>query len=293
MSDQLKIAVASGKGGTGKTTLSVNLYTAIARTDTCSVTLADCDVEEPNDHVFIHGQLKHSQTVTTPIPQINKDKCVYCGECAEICAFNAILFVKPISHIQVMPDLCKSCGACLWACRYNAIREVDKPLGKINTYQVGKHQMTEGELEIGSPFSVPVIKELKSKTPDTDVVIYDSPPGTSCPVMETIQDADYVLVVTEPTPFGLSDLKLMIGTLKKMQKQAGVVINRSHDNQQELYDYLNSEDLPVLLEIPFDRKLAGQYSNGLLFVDFNKDYEQRFINLFHRIEKEVKKGAKA
>ncbi|MCF8331331.1 MAG: ATP-binding protein [Bacteroidales bacterium] len=288
MPDNLKIAVASGKGGTGKTTVSVNLFESVRRQNH-QVTLADCDVEEPNDHVFLDGQLKHNEIVTTPIPSINKDKCVYCGDCAKICTFNAILFVKPISHIQVLPDLCKSCGACLWACKYDAITEYPKKLGVINHYEVNGQYLTEGKLEIGSPFAVPVIKKLKKETPESDIVIYDSPPGTSCPVMETIVDVDFVVVVTEPTPFGLSDLKLMVETLKKMKKQAGVVINRSTNNSQTLYGYLEQESLPVLMEIPFDRKLAAQYSNGKLFTDMEGDYENKFYSLFERIREALKK----
>lgn len=292
MPDNLKIAVASGKGGTGKTTISVNLFEAIRRRKH-NVTLADCDVEEPNDHVFLDGQLVHNETVTTPIPRIDKDKCVYCGDCAKICAFNAILFVKPISHIQVLPDLCKSCGACVWACNYKAITEYPKKLGVLNRYEINGQYLTEGKLEIGSPFAVPVIKKLKQATPESDVVIFDSPPGTSCPVMETIEDVDYTIVVTEPTPFGIADLKLMVETLKKMNKQAGVVINRSTSNNRKLYDYLKQEDLPVLMEIPFDRKLAAQYSNGKLFTDLGEDYEDKFYNLFERIKENLKKSVDA
>ena len=283
----MKIAVASGKGGTGKTTVSVNLFSVVQQMEKSKVVLADCDVEEPNDQVFLKGEFDWSEDVTTPIPSINEDKCVYCGECAEICAFNAIMFVKPIKHIQVLPDLCKSCGACTWACRYDAIKEIPKKLGVLNQYKLIGNSLVEGMLEIGSPFSTPVIKELKKKVGEHDVVIYDSPPGTSCPVMETIHDADFVVVVAEPTPFGISDLKLMAETLKQMNKQAGVVINRSNSQNRELYDYLEQENLPVLMEIPFDRRLAEQYSNGKLFTEMSDGYREKFENLFAKIREEV------
>jgi MinD superfamily P-loop ATPase len=286
----LKIAVASGKGGTGKTTVSVNLFEAIRRMNQASVTLADCDVEEPNDHVFLKAKKEKQQDVTTPIPQINKTKCVYCGKCAEICAFNAIMFVKPISHIQVMPDLCKSCGACSWVCPHDAISEYDKKLGELNQYKIKDAFLAEGRLEIGSPFSVPVIKQLKAQTPAADVIIYDSPPGTSCPVMETIHDVDFVLVVTEPTPFGVSDLKLMIQTLQKMNKNAAVLINRSMGDHSELTTYLEEQNLPVLMEIPFDRQLAAEYSNGKLFVDIDEEWESKFRELYLNIKRFVDGG---
>ncbi|MFO8053762.1 MAG: ATP-binding protein [Bacteroidales bacterium] len=279
----IKIAVASGKGGTGKTTVAVNLFAAIKKLNAQAVTLSDCDVEEPNAQLFFPGKPEHLMDVNALIPRINKTRCTYCGDCAKICAFNAIMFVKDISHIQVMPDLCKSCGACLWACRYDAIQEYDKKLGQINLLQTGKHSIREGRLEIGSPFAVPVIRELKKQTPEKEIVIYDSPPGTSCPVIETIHDADFVIVVAEPTPFGLSDLKLMTQTLKKINKTAGVVINRAISGQQKLYDYLKQENLPVLMEIPFDRQLAAHYSKGNLFVDVSKEYDKLFHALYKNI----------
>lgn len=261
MSNKLKIAVASGKGGTGKTTVSANLFSVLREKYRQNASLADCDVEEPNDHIFFDTELLNSEDVNTLIPEIN-DKCVYCGICADICAFNAIIFVKSISHIQVMPDLCKSCGACKWACPYDAIDEYPKKLGTVNRYKVGEQILTEGKLEIGTPFAIPVIKQLKKSVPDSDIVLYDSPPGTSCPVMETIHDADYVIIVAEPTPFGMSDLKVMTETLKQMHLSAGVVINRSEGKDQQLREYLHEQKLPVLMEIPYERELAEQYSRG-------------------------------
>ncbi|MFW6020230.1 MAG: P-loop NTPase [Bacteroidales bacterium] len=283
----MKIAIASGKGGTGKTTVAVNLFSAIKHGQNNKIAIADCDVEEPNDHIFLKGKHQWFEDVTTPIPSINKDKCVYCGKCAEICAFNAIMFVKPIKHIQVLPDLCKSCGACTWACPYDAINEIPKKLGVLNQYDLNGSTLLEGMLDIGSPFSVPVIKDLKKKAENYDLVIYDSPPGTSCPVMETIHDVDFVVVVTEPTPFGISDLKLMVETIKQMNKQAGVVINRSSFDNQSLYKYLEEENLPVLMEIPFDKKLAEHYSNGLLFVEKSEEYREKFENLFESIYQKI------
>ncbi|MGM0613072.1 MAG: ATP-binding protein [Bacteroidota bacterium] len=283
----MKIAVASGKGGTGKTTVAVNLFSVIQNQEERNYVLADCDVEEPNAHVFLNGEHEWSENVTTPIPSIDKDKCVYCGKCAEICAFNAIMFVKPISHIQVLPDLCKSCGACTWACPYDAINEIPKKLGVLNQYKLDKNNLLEGMLDIGSPFSVPVIKELKKKAEDYELVIYDSPPGTSCPVMETIHDVDFVVVVAEPTPFGVADLKLMIETLKQMDKQAGVVINRSTSDNHLIYEYLEQENLPVMMEIPFERQLAEQYSNGLLFAEQSDIYREKFENLFDSIHQKI------
>ncbi len=284
MQQRLTIAVASGKGGTGKTTVAVNLYETIRQITEVPLALADCDVEEPNANIFLRKPLADKSRVNSLIPRINERKCNFCGKCADICAFNAIMFIKPLTHIEVMPDLCKSCGACSWVCPHSAIEEYEKELGQLFYWSSGREFVAEGRLKIGVPFAVPVIKEVKALVRSRQgVIILDAPPGTSCPVVETIHDTDFVLLVAEPTPFGLSDLKLMAETVKALNKPAGVVINRSMGENLELRNFLKKENLPVLLEIPYNRKLAEIYSKGNLITSRNYYYRKEFEKLFHRV----------
>lgn len=225
-----KIAIASGKGGTGKTTVAVNLFEYIRSFDPQPVQLIDCDVEEPNSRLFIKGdELIEEQRVALKIPVINKSKCLYCGICAEYCAYNSIIFVKSIPYIQVLPDLCHGCGACSYACDVSGvITESDNRMGKVFQYRIDDQSTRiEGRLDVGKPFAVPVIKQVKKAADPKKLSIIDAPPGTSCPVIETIHDIDYVILVTEPTPFGFSDLKIMVETVRQMHVPFGVVINRS------------------------------------------------------------------
>ncbi|MCF8304305.1 MAG: ATP-binding protein [Bacteroidales bacterium] len=264
-----KIAVASGKGGTGKTTVAVNLFEYIRSFDPRPVQLIDCDVEEPNTGVFINaGELIDEQTVAVKVPVINKNKCLYCGKCAEFCAYNAIIFVKSVPYIQVMPDLCHGCGACTYACDVNgAITERDNPMGKVFHYRLDDQSTRiEGQLDVGKPFAVPVIRQVKKTADPNKLCIIDAPPGTSCPVIETIHDVDYVILVTEPTPFGFSDLKLMVETVRQTEVPFGVVINRSGLGNREVYDYLDWENIQLLAEIPFDRAIADAYAGGKMLV---------------------------
>ncbi|WP_234409072.1 AAA family ATPase [Marinilabilia salmonicolor] len=220
-----KIAIASGKGGTGKTTVSVNLQKAIASELTSGVLLADCDVEEPNDRIFFSdATIISEEEVHQMVPEIDTDKCTFCRKCVEYCEFNAIVVLPPAGFAEVNTSLCHSCGACSVACQDGAINEKPVPVGEITRMDTGIGAgLTEGNLKVGSAMQTLMIKELKkSITEDYDVVLYDAPPGTSCPVVETVADVDYVVLVTEPTPFGLNDLMLMVELLVNLDKPLGL-----------------------------------------------------------------------
>ncbi len=284
-----KIAIASGKGGTGKTTVSLNLYYNLRKSLNQKIQLVDCDVEEPNINLFTKGELSDVTDVNIKIPVINSEKCVYCGDCATACTYNAILFVKSISHIAVLEDLCHGCGACTYACNQaDVIVEKDKKLGAINFYDIGDgNELIEGRLEIGSALAVPVIGQTLKSTDDSALRIIDAPPGTSCPVMETIKGVDYTILVTEPTPFGLNDLKLMVETTRKLGGKFGVVINRAGLGNSDVYDYLKKENIELLMEIPFDRNLARLYSEGKIMVDELPEINEKYTQLFQKVKQNL------
>ena len=263
-----KISVASGKGGTGKTTVSLNLYHLIAREHPQAVMLVDCDVEEPNAALFFPQAIKGSSVpVNQEIPVIDTEKCTFCRKCVEYCEFNAILVIPPAGYAEINPVLCHSCGACRVACKNAAIWIREEPVGHLTHYQTETGRgITDGTLNIGSPMQTMVIRALKkSLPPSMDILLFDAPPGTSCPVVETLSGSDYVILVTEPTPFGLHDLKLMMVLVKALKIPVGVVINKAKLGNREVYDYLQEENTEILCEIPFDPVYASQYSRGQLF----------------------------
>jgi MinD superfamily P-loop ATPase len=284
-----KIAVASGKGGTGKTTVSVNLYQAVSKQLSSSVLLVDCDVEEPNTVLFFpEAKLTDEIPVDQLIPVIDRDKCTYCRKCVEYCEFNAIVVIPPVRFAEVNSSLCHSCGACAVACEYDAISERAESIGKLKRYRLGAGKgILEGNLKIGSAMQTMVIRSLKKAIPgDVDIVILDAPPGTSCPVVETLSDADFVLLVAEPTPFGLHDLKLMVGMIREAGKTFGVVVNKSNLGDRELYAYLDRESIEITGEIPFSLAYASQYARGDLFSnipdEIREAYEGIVTKLFNR-----------
>jgi len=263
-----KIAVASGKGGTGKTTVAVNLYRAINREHKNHALLVDCDVEEPNDAIFFPEALQVGRTtINQEIPKIDTARCTFCRKCAEYCEFNAIVVIPPANFAEVNSSLCHSCGACLVACPSDAISVQNEPIGTITSFQdKGGKGILEGRLNIGSAMQTMVIRSLKKHIPaEEKVVILDAPPGTSCPVVETISDANYIVLVTEPTPFGLHDLKLMLALVKELGIPFGVVINKANLGNAEMYSYLQKENVEILSEIPFNRSYASSYARADLF----------------------------
>ncbi|MEN8155691.1 MAG: ATP-binding protein [Bacteroidota bacterium] len=271
-----KIAVASGKGGTGKTTVAVNLFHQIANDHTAKVELVDCDVEEPNDHLFFEGlEVRKEKQATQLIPTIDNDKCTYCRKCAEWCEFNAIVVIPPAKFAEVNPSLCHSCGACIVACEHGAISENPEEIGVMRTCNTGNNGiLTDGSLKIGSAMQTMLIKQVKEQvSDDNEVVIFDAPPGTSCPVVETVSDSDYVILVTEPTPFGLHDLKLTVELLKEINKPFGVVVNKAGLGDRKVYDYLEEEQIEMLGEIPFQLDYASLYAKGELLKHIPEDVE--------------------
>lgn len=285
-----KIAIASGKGGTGKTTVSVNLFQCIYKHITTHIQLIDCDVEEPNDTIFFpEATLHHAHTIMQKIPVIDTDKCTFCRKCAEYCEFNAIVVIPPVQFAEVNESLCHSCGACLVACRDKAIYEKAKSIGKVNFYNydagVG---IIEGRLDIGSAMQTMLIKELKKRVArDNQIIIYDAPPGTSCPVVETISDADFIILVSEPTLFGLYDLQLMVDLLTEIKKPFGVVINKAGLGDQKIYKYLQKNNMEILGEIPFSEPYASNYAQGNLFIDTPKEITSQYNKIMKRLEKNI------
>ncbi|NJK96088.1 MAG: DUF89 family protein [Bacteroidales bacterium] len=279
----MKIAIASGKGGTGKTLVSTNLFWA-AQKQGYPVTLVDCDAEEPNVAEFLGGQETFGITVSQNIPVINADDCSFCGKCHQYCAYNAIVLLPPARFIQVVEELCHDCGACLVACEFNAIKEKKKITGRITGMVYNTHaELIEARAEIGVYSPVPVIKKAIAETINHDLAILDSPPGISCPFIATVVDADFVALVTEPTPFGLNDLKLSAETLQVMGKPFGVIINRAGLGNEDVFDWLKEKKIPLLMEIPFDKEIAEIYSRGGLIAELSPKYREQFTELLKRI----------
>lgn len=264
----LRIAVASGKGGTGKTTVATTLYHSINKSGKGKALLVDCDVEEPNDALFFSGTHPEKLTsVTQEIPEIDTQKCTFCRKCVEYCEFNAIVVIPPAEFAEVNSSLCHSCGACLVACPDDALRVRNEPVGTITTYlDPDGNGILEGRLNIGSAMQTMMIRSLKKIIGTGEqIVILDAPPGTSCPVVETVSDANYVLLVTEPTPFGLHDLKLMVSLVRELGNPFGVVVNKANLGDREIYRYLQKENIELIAEIPFNRSYAEKYARADLF----------------------------
>ena len=283
------ISVISGKGGTGKTFVATNLM--LAMDSKTGLQFLDCDVEEPNAHLFLKPELDSSRPVTIPVPEIDEGKCTFCGLCAEVCAFNALMVAK--SSVLVFEQLCHGCGGCSYFCPEQAVSEVNRPIGLLETGCAGVIQFVHGRLKPGEALSPPLIEAVKNKIDHTCLTIIDAPPGTSCSAVETVKGSDYCLLVTEPTPFGLHDLTLAVELVKKMGIPAGIVINRylgSSDNEP-IEEYCRREGLPIWLKIPFDRELASCYARGEPAVKHFAPWRQLFNNLGQRVIENGKVGA--
>ncbi len=274
------ISIASGKGGTGKTTVAANLAASLDQ----PVTVLDCDVEEPNLHLFLHPEILTRENVIAPVPRIDLEKCTLCKRCMEICRFNAIAVAG--KTVVTFPELCHSCGGCTAICPENAVTEVERILGTVETGSVGLPDMTfaQGLLDVGQVMVPPVIRKVKTHRADPGAItLIDAPPGTSCPVIAAMKDTDFVLLVTEPTPFGLNDLKLAVETVRLLGIPHGLVINRAGMGDNGVHTYAKEENLPILMEIPFDRKIATAYSKGELIISSQPAYKEKFQTLFQDI----------
>ena len=281
MAEKITIAVASGKGGTGKTTIATNLA-ASAGVPLC---LLDCDVEEPNAHIFIAPESLKSETARVMVPQVDPDACDGCGECQKVCRFNAIAVTgKPM----FFNELCHGCGACVYACPREAIHEAQVPVGVVESGTRGEICFAHGRLNIGEIKSPPLIKIVREKAEEHDTVLIDSPPGAACPVVAAVNNADYCVLVAEPTPFGMHDLKIAFELVEAIGIPTGLVINRSDTGDDRARRFAEEHGIPVLAEIPYDRGLAETYSTGGLISEASEKYRDIFAALWKRILKEAR-----
>jgi MinD superfamily P-loop ATPase len=277
------ISIASGKGGTGKTLVATSL--ALALKDKHKVKLLDGDVEEPNDHVFLKPKITGSEPVFTPVPKIDEAKCTRCGQCAELCAYNAIAVLG--EHVLTFPELCHGCGACSYLCPEKAISEENRQTGVVEWGNADGIDFVQGRLTVGEAMPSPVIRQVKRHTDNESIAIIDSPPGTSCPVVTTIEGSDFCLLVTEPTPFGLNDLVLAVETVQQLGIACGVVLNRAGVGDNKVEDYCQRENIPILLTIPLDTGIARLYSRGITLVEGMPEWKEKFVGLFESIKETV------
>jgi len=283
----MMVAVASGKGGTGKTMVATNLALTVP-----DAQYIDCDVEEPDGHIFLCPETRERRTITVPMPQIHEEACTLCGDCTEACVFNALALSG--KRVLVFSDLCHGCGVCSYVCpEESAISETERRVGDVAIGLAPKGDGTgvafaQGTLDVGQPTAVPVIRAVKQVVDSGRTVILDAPPGTACPMVECIRNTDYCLLVTEPTPLGLSDLRLAVEVARQLEIPCGVVINRCDIGNREVAGYCREEAIPILMEIPFSRDLAIAYSRGIPWIREQPEYVERFLSLFQAIVEETR-----
>lgn len=271
------LSIASGKGGTGKTTVATNLALSLE-----NVQLLDCDVEEPDAHIFLKPTIEEEIPAIIPVPRVDKAKCNYCSKCGETCEFHAIVVVK--ETVLNFDELCHGCGACSYVCPEDAITEVERQIGTIQVGRAGEIGFVQGILNIGEPMGSPLIKKEKTFMRNPGTIILDAPPGTSCPVIETVKGSDFCLLVTEPTPFGLNDLELAVGMAEKLGVPMGVVVNRADVGDRGVWDFCAEKDIPIVMEIPMDQRIAELYSRGIPLVEEMEEYRSAFRELLGKIE---------
>jgi len=280
----MKIAIASGKGGTGKTTIATNLAASISQAG-MDVQYLDCDAEEPNGDIFLKPEIESSEDVTVGVPEVDPEKCTGCGRCGQLCQYSAIVCVK--GKVLVFEELCHSCGGCMAICPEGAITEKQRKIGVAEFGKSNDMYFGHGKLNIGAIQTSALIRYVKQKAINNGVTILDVPPGTSCPVIEAIKGSDFVLLVTEPTPFGLNDLELAVGMVRQLKLPFGVIINRSDIGDDRVVRYCQHQGIEILLEIPDDRMIAEIYSQGIKIIDALPGYEEKFIQLYRRIDMRV------
>jgi len=282
----MKIAVASGKGGTGKTFVSTSLALSIDD----ELTFLDLDVEEPNAHIFIKPEFEEESDVGIPVPRVDYDKCDFCGVCQEVCAYNAIFAFPNTKKVVVFDELCKGCGACVVLCPQKALYEVPRPVGSMRKGKNGRIRFFDGKLNIGEINTTYMITYIKKQIEGEENIIIDSPPGTSCPMIQAVKDSDFVVLVTEPTPFGLFDLNLAYQVVKKMEIPAGIVINRYGIGDDRVEKFAEENHVPILMKIPFSREIAKHYSEGVSIVEVDDEWREKFRKMYRDIQN--LKGAK-
>ncbi len=271
------ISVASGKGGTGKTTVATSLAAVLGR----RAQLIDCDVEEPNCHILMKPRLDIQRSVGLPVPKVNMDKCTLCERCGQVCQFSAILVIG--KEVLTFPEMCHGCGGCTLLCPEGAIKEVEREIGIIESGKAEEVDFVHGLLRIGEAMSPPLIRAVKSMIRSDKVVILDAPPGASCPVINTVLGSDVILMVTEPTPFGLHDLRIALDAVRGLGIPTGVIINRADIGDDAVRKYCETAQIPILMQIPHSRAIAEGYSSGRLLVDAVPEYRDRFLELFGKL----------
>ncbi len=278
----MKIAVASGKGGTGKTTVAILLAHAIENSF-----YVDADVEEPNGHVFLKPSIEKVEEFSEPVPKIIEEKCTFCGLCAEKCPYKALAIIPQVKKALFFPELCHSCGVCSYVCPVEgAIEEIPKKKGIIREGWAGRIKFMDGLLNVGEPSSVPLIRELKKRASSSErTVIFDAPPGTSCPVVEALQEVDFVVMVTEPTPFGANDLALALEVVEELGLPKGIIINKSGQGDEIIEELAAARKTEILYRIPFSEEIARMYSQGQLPVD---NFSQQLQEVFGKIQEMLK-----
>lgn len=277
------ISIASGKGGTGKTTIAVNL--ALSLNGQEKVQFLDCDVEAPNAHIFLKPDFYYEKPVEIPVPVVDEAGCSYCGRCAEVCSFHAIAVIK--DHVLTFPELCHGCGGCIRFCPEKAITEIGRHIGVVCRGAAGEIDFVQGTLDVGEAISPPLIKAVKRLIQRDQTVILDAPPGTSCPAVETVKGSDFCLLVTEPTPFGLNDLSLATHMVHELGVPAGVVINRSDVGDGRVDRFCEDHGIPVLMRIPWDRRLAELYARGEAVAQSDSGWKTAFLRLFEDLKRAV------
>lgn len=276
------ISVASGKGGTGKTLVSTSLALSLEYRE---IQFLDCDVEEPNAYLFIKPQIRETLPVEVPVPEVHEELCTHCKKCAEFCEFTAIL-VSP-NKVQIFPELCHSCGGCMLVCPVHAITEMPFRIGSLKMGTASNIDLVYGELEVAKPLAVPIIRQVKRQTDKNKLVIIDSPPGASDPVIAAVSGSDFTVLVTEPTPFGLHDLRIAVDVLEQLRIPFGVVVSRSNFGDTGVYEFCREKNIPILLEIPYDRRIAELYSKAIPFVTVMEEWKAEFRKLYTYIERVV------